>query len=182
MGEIDDHTILEQCRRKELQRAGFDLLMEKYQQQVYWQVRKMVIDHDDADDLVQDIFIKVWKNLHAFREDSKLSTWIYRIAANEVLSFLKKKKRMSFLSFGLYEEKLAGKLRAADYFTGDHIEAKFQRAMLTLPPKQRLVFQMKYYDEKTYEAMSEMLGTSVGALKASYHHAVKKIERYFTGH
>lgn len=167
MSEIEDHTILAQCKKPATRNAGFELLVRKYQQRVYWQVRKMVLDHNDSDDLVQEIFIKIWKGLQAFREDSLLSTWIYRIAVNEVLSFLNKKKRMSLLSLTGLEEKLAGKLTSEAYFDGDDMERKFQMAMLTLPAKQRLVFQMKYYDAMKYEEMSDILGTSVGALKAS---------------
>jgi len=136
----------------------------------------MVVDHDDADDLVQETFIKVWKNLDVFRAESGLYTWIYRIACNEALSFLKKKKlKYAFLP-GNYDHQLANKLADDNFFSGDEIERKLQNAIITLPEKQRLVFNLRYYDELKYEDMSEILGTSVGALKASYHIAVKKVE------
>lgn len=178
--ETSDNKILELCRNEDSLNFGFDLLVKKYQQRVYWQVRKMVIDHNDTDDLVQDIFIKIWKNLDSFREDAKLFTWIYRIATNEVLSFLNRKKRRYFLSLSSYEDHLYDKLQDDHFFTGDDIQKKFQKALLKLPPKQRLVFNMKYYEELKYNEISEILGTSVGALKASYHHAVKKIKDFVT--
>ena len=142
----------------------------------------MVIDHDDADDLVQETFIKVWKNLNQFRHDSKLYTWIYRIATNETLSFLKKKKRKYLLPINDYENQLAKNLEDDNFFTGDEIQLKLQKAILSLPEKQRLVFNMKYFDEMTYEEISEVFGTSIGALKASYHFAVKKIENNLKNH
>lgn len=138
----------------------------------------MVIDHDDADDLTQEIFIKIHKNITSFRADSQLFTWIYRIATNECLNFLEKKRRRFFIPIGDVQRELSNKLDRSIGFTGDEIQAKLQRAILTLPDKQRAVFHMKYYDDLTYEAISEISSTSVGALKASYHHAVKKIEEY----
>jgi RNA polymerase sigma-70 factor (ECF subfamily) len=138
----------------------------------------MVFDHDDANDLVQETFIKVWKNLDQFRADSKLYTWIYRIATNETLSFINKKKRKFLFPIVDYTKQLAKNLEDDNYFTGDEIQKKLHNAILTLPAKQRLVFNMKYFDELKYEEISEVLGTSVGALKASYHIAVKKIEQY----
>jgi RNA polymerase sigma-70 factor (ECF subfamily) len=157
---------------------GFNLLIRQYQQQVYWLIRRMVIDHDDTDDLVQETFIKVWKNLDSFRSDAKLYTWIFRIATNEALSFLNKKKRKMMIPLIHYDRVLAEKLTDGHDFTGDEIQKKLYKAMLTLPEKQRLVFQMKYFDEMKYEEMSEVLSTSVGALKASFHFAVKKIEEF----
>ncbi len=141
----------------------------------------MVIVHDDADDLVQDTFIKVWKNLSNFRNDSQLFTWIYRIATNEALSFLKQKKRKyMLLTFDLhhYDKLLTGNIQDDNYFTGDEVELKLHKSLLILPEKQRLVFNMKYFDNMKYDEISEVTGTSVGALKASYHIAVKKIEEY----
>ena len=138
----------------------------------------MVHDHDDSNDLVQDTFVKVWKNLKNFRADSKLYTWIYKIATNEALTFLKKKKRKYLLPIIDYENILSQKLQNDNFFSGDEIQLKLQKAILTLPKKQRLVFNMKYFDEMKYDDMSEVLGTSVGALKASFHIAVKKIENY----
>ena len=138
----------------------------------------MVIDHDDADDLTQEVFIKVWKNLASFRQDAQLYTWIYRIATNECLNFLSAKRRKFFLPLNDVAAELSQKLDASPTQDGDEILKKLQKALLHLPDKQRLVFNMKYYDELKYEEISEILGTSVGALKASYHHAVKKIEEY----
>lgn len=179
---IADKQILSLCLNPDTLNSGFELLLSKYQQQVYWQVRKMVIDHDDSDDLVQEIFIKVWKNLPSFREESKLSTWIYRISVNEVLSFLKKKKKRNLVSLTGVQKQLEQNLQDDPYFNGDKIQEEFQKALLLLPAKQRQVFQLKYYNELKYNEISIILGTSVGALKASYHHAVKKIERYFSDH
>ncbi len=138
----------------------------------------MVIEHNDTDDLVQDTFIKVWKNLKNFRSDSKLYTWIYRIATNEALTFLKSKKRKFFIPIVDYENHLSQSIEDDNYFSGDEIQMKLQKAILTLPEKQRLVFNMKYFNEMKYDDMSEVLGTSVGALKASFHIAAKKIESF----
>ena len=138
----------------------------------------MVLDHDDADDLVQEVFIKVYKNIDKFREDAQLYTWIYRIATNECLSFLNKKRRRFFLPIGDVEHELNQKLDDSSHIDGDEIQLKLQRALLKLPDKQRMVFNMKYFDEMKYEHISEITDTSVGALKASYHHAVKKIEEF----
>lgn len=152
------------------------MLVRAYQQRVYWHVRKMVIDHDDADDLTQEVFIKIHKYIENFREDSQLFTWIYRIATNECLTFLDKKKRRFFLPIGDVEGELTQKLESSSQISGDEIHLKLQKALLKLPDKQRLVFNMKYYEDLSYEEISEITTTSVGALKASYHHAVKKIE------
>jgi len=138
----------------------------------------MVIDHDDSDDLVQEVFIKVWDNLDRFREDSSLYTWIYRIATNECLNFLKKKKRRFFLPIGDVEHELNAKLDSSNHISGEEIQLKLQKALLKLPDKQRMVFNMKYFDDMKYEEIAKITETSVGSLKASYHHAVKKIEEF----
>lgn len=156
------------------------MLVRSYQQRVYWHVRKMVIDHDDSDDLTQEVFIKIHRYIDTFREDSQLFTWIYRIATNECLTFLNKKKRRFFLPIGDVEAELNTKLDSSPHISEDEIEKKLQKAILKLPDKQRLVFNMKYFEDLTYEQMSEITTTSVGALKASYHHAVKKIEDFLT--
>lgn len=156
------------------------MLVRGYQQRVYWHVRKMVIDHDDADDLTQEVFIKIHKYIDNFREDSQLFTWIYRIATNECLTFLNKKKRRFFLPIGDVEGELTQKLESSSQISGDEIQMKLQKALLKLPDKQRLVFNMKYYEDLSYEEISEITTTSVGALKASYHHAVKKIEEFLS--
>ncbi|NQZ77895.1 MAG: RNA polymerase sigma factor [Ekhidna sp.] len=171
-----EEEILLKIRDQETRNYGFNLLVREYQERIYWHVRKMVLDHEDADDLVQEIFIKVWKNLSKFREDSKLYTWVYRIATNECLNFLKKKKRRFFLPIHDLEGELAEKLTSSIDPSTDEIEMKLQKALLKLPDKQRIVFNMKYYDEMKFADIAEITGTSIGALKASYHHAVKKIE------
>lgn len=178
---LDDAIILEQFAQPHTQQQAFNALIQKYQRRVYWHIRKMVIDHDDADDLTQETFIKVWRYLPDFKEQSKLFTWIYRIATNECLTFLKKKRQRFFLPIVDVEGELTAKLTdGGAQLSGDVIELKLQKAILKLPEKQRLVFNMKYYDELKYEEISEIVGTSVGALKASYHLAVKKIEEYMT--
>jgi RNA polymerase sigma-70 factor (family 1) len=175
---IEDSDILEKFRDEETRHEAFTLLLKKYQQKLYWHIRRIVIEHEDADDVVQDVFIKVWKNLDSFRNDSQLYTWLYRIATNESITFLNKKKSKFNVSFEDLSEKLADSLNDDNFFSGDEIQKKLQKALLTLPEKQRLVFNMKYYDDLKFQEISDILGTSVGALKASYHLAVKKIEHY----
>ncbi len=175
---MTDAELLEKVANPETRNFGFNLLVRKYQQKVYWLIRKMVIDHDDADDLTQETFIKVWQALPKFRGDAQVYTWIYRIATNECLNFLAKKRRRFFLPIGDVENELANKLDENPGLTGDEIQLKLQKAILTLPDKQRLVFNLKYFDEMKYDDMAEVTGTSVGALKASYHLAVKKIEDF----
>lgn len=185
---MTDQELLEKYRDPSSRNYAFNLLIRKYQQKIYWHVRKMVIDHDDADDLVQETFIKVWAGLEQFRGDSQLYTWIYRIATNECLNFLNKKRRKFFLPIGDVEGELLEKLEENSDFTtsggdisGEEVQLKLQKALLKLPDKQRLVFNMKYFDDMKYEEISEITGTSVGALKASYHLAVKKIEEFLNG-
>jgi len=173
---MSEDLIIEKLRNEETINYGFNLLIRAYQEKIYWHIRKMVIDHDDADDVTQDVFIKVWKNIHSFREESKLSTWVYRIATNECLTFLRKKKAKQFFSLNSLGNNLENKLTMEDSFSGDEIQLKLQKALLKLPDKQRMVFNMKYFDEMKFNEISEITGTSVGALKANYHHAVKKIE------
>lgn len=176
MKQVEDEDILIKFSDEGTRNEAFNLLITKYQEKIYWHVRRLVIDHDDADDLVQEVFIKVWKNLGKFRNDSKLYTWIYRIATNESITFLNKQKQRNQTSFEDVSEELSESLVASSYFNGDKVQMKLQQALLTLPEKQRLIFNMKYYDELKYDEISEILGTSVGALKASFHIAVKKIE------
>jgi len=178
--EVDnnDADLLEQFRNESTRNYAFHQLVTKYQKRVYWQVRRIVIDHDDSNDVVQNVFIKVWKNLHNFKEASRLYTWLYRIAVNESLTFIKQKRAPLFISFEKVEYGLSRKLTDDNYFKGDEVEKKLQQAILTLPAKQRTVFNMKYFEDMKYEEMSQVLDTSVGALKASYHHAVKKIEEF----
>jgi RNA polymerase sigma factor (sigma-70 family) len=175
---LEDHELLEKIRHPDSKNLGFTLLVRAYQQRVYWHIRKMVIDHDDADDLTQEVFIKIHKNIDTFRQDSRLYTWIYRIATNESLNFLQRKKRRFFLPIADLETELAGKVDSSPYVSGEEVQLKLQKALLKLPDKQRLVFNMRYYDNLSYEDIAAITETSVGALKASYHHAVKKIEEF----
>jgi RNA polymerase sigma-70 factor (ECF subfamily) len=179
---LEDLELVEKFLNSDTRNFAFNQLVRKYQQKVYWHIRKMVIDHDDADDLTQEVFIKIWKNLERFRQDAQLYTWIYRIATNECLNFLSSKRRKFFLPLHDVAAELTQKLDASPDLEGDEIQKRLQKAILQLPDKQRLVFNMRYYDELKYEEISEILGTSVGALKASYHHAAKKIEDFLTNH
>ena len=158
------------------QEAGFKILIKEYQQPLYWHIRKIVFDHEDADDVLQNTYIKVFKNIKNFRGESKLFSWMYRIATNEALTFIKQKSRKLRLSLNEFNEKQLNQLEADIYFEGDAIALKLQLAVANLPEKQRLVFNLKYYEELKYDEISEILETSVGGLKASYHHAVKKIK------
>jgi len=176
--QVDDAEILRKFQDEKTRNEAFNLLLKKYQQKLYWHIRRMVIDHDDADDLIQDTFVKVWKNLPGFRSDAQLYTWMYRIATNECITFLNKKKQKNNIPLDDVAYELADTLADSSYFNGDQAQLKLQQAILTLPEKQRLVFNMKYYDDMKYEEMSDVLGTSVGALKASFHLAVKKIEAF----
>ena len=173
-----DKDIIEKIKDNKTVDYGFNLLMEKYQEKVYWVIRRMVIDHESSDDIAQETFVKVWKNLDKFKGESKLYTWIYRIATNEALTHLRKKKRRFFLSIGDIENELMSTLEADIYYSGDVIQLKLQKAILTLPEKQRLVFNMKYFEELKFREIAEVLEVTVGSLKAQYHHAVKKIEKY----
>lgn len=175
---MEEQFIIEKLKNPETRQYGFNLLTREYQERVYWHIRKMVIDHDDANDLTQEAFIKVWKNLDKFREESRLFTWIYRIATNECLSFLNKKKRKFFVPIHDVAGELATKIDEGHLVSGDEIQLKLQKAILTLPEKQRAVFNMKYFDELKFDEIAEITGTSVGALKASYHLASKKIEKF----
>jgi len=176
--EVEDAEILSKFQNEKTRNEAFNMLLKKYQQKIYWHIRRMVIDHDDSDDLVQDVFIKVWKNLANFRNDAQLYTWMYRIATNECITFLNKKKQKNNISLDDVSYELAETLADSTYFNGDAAQRKLQEAILTLPDKQRMVFNMKYFDDMKYEEMSQVVGTSVGALKASFHLAVKKIETF----
>ena len=180
--EHSDEQLLTLFMEESSRHFAFNLIMKKYQKRVYMHIRRLLIDHDDTDDVLQNTFIKVWKNLENFKSDSQLFTWIYRIATNESITFLNKKRKRFFIPIVNVEHELSGKLESESQFSGDKVQLKLQKAILTLPEKQRVVFNMKYYDELKYEEMSEITGTSVGALKASYHHAVKKIEEYILNH
>jgi len=165
-------------RQPENREKAFTAIIRKYQERLYWHIRRMVADHDDTDDVLQNVFIKVWNGLDNFREDSRLYTWLYRIATNESLSFLEQLKRRAVVSMDGMGEALQDKIRADAHFDASKLEWKLQLAIQELPEKQRLVFSLRYYDEMPYQEMSQVLETSEGALKASYHHAAKKIEDY----
>ncbi|MBK6839441.1 MAG: sigma-70 family RNA polymerase sigma factor [Bacteroidetes bacterium] len=179
--EHTDIDLLRQFREESTRHYAFNMLVRKYQQRLYWHIRRIVIDHEDANDIIQNVFIKVWKSLINFREDSQLYTWLYRIATNESLTFLNQKKRRFAIPFSDVEHELSNSLSSDTYFSGEKIQLKLQQAVLKLPTQQRIVFNMKYYDGMKYEEISAILGVSVGGLKASYHHVVKKIEKYLTG-
>jgi RNA polymerase sigma-70 factor (ECF subfamily) len=155
---------------------GFRLLVEKYSERLYWHIRRLVILHEDADDALQNTFVNVWKSLGNFRGESALYTWLYTIATNEALALIKKRKRNAAVSLDNLESYFTSSHEGSTWFDGDAAQLKLQNAILRLPDKQRIVFNLKYFDEMTYEEMSKVLKTSEGALKASYHHAVKKIE------
>lgn len=173
-----EQEILALLQDKDTLKKGFEMIVAKYSEQLYWQIRRMVIMHDDANDLLQNTFIKAWLNIEYFRGDAKLSTWLYRIALNECLTFLNKQRAVNMVPIDDPDVALIERLEGDSYFAGDHVQLLLQKALLTLPEKQRMVFNLKYFQEMKYEEMSEIFGTSVGALKASYHHAVKKVEKY----
>ena len=179
-GEYTDSELVKIFHDPQKKEYAFNLIVQRYQERLYWHVRKILVDHDDTDDTLQEVFLKVWRNLESFRDESSLFTWMYRIATNEALTFLRRKKRRSILSLTSVEHQLSESLESDEYFNGDAIQKKLQKAVLSLPEKQRLVFNMKYFDEMKYDEIAEILETSVGSLKASYHHAVKKIENYLS--
>ena len=172
---IDEKELVKQLQDPKTAPKAFETLLSSYSQPVYWQIRKMVVNHEDANDLVQNVFLKAWNNLHNFRGEAKLSTWLFKIAVNESINFINKEKQRLQLSETADESFLMNNIEADSFFDGDALQEELQKAILKLPEKQRLVFNMRYYDEMKYEEISDILGTSVGALKASYHHAVKKI-------
>lgn len=178
MGKTDDSELLVMLRDENQRQKAFNLLVKDYSDNLYWQIRKMVLSHDDANDVLQNTFLKCWSNLDQFRGDSRISTWLYRIAINESYTFLNKERQKNVYGITDLEDTMVQNLQGDPYFDGDEAVLKLQKAVLSLPDKQRLVFNMKYYDELKYEEISEILGTSVGALKASYHYAVQKIEAY----
>ncbi len=178
MTELNDKELVSLFKSSPQREQVFRVIIERYQRKLYWHIRRMLVDHDDTDDVLQNVFIKVWKNLDQFKEEAQLYSWLYRIASNETISFIRKRKEERFIRLGETEQDIEGLLSEDHHFKGDEIQKKLQLAIQSLPEKQRLVFNMKYYEEMKYEDMSEILETSVGALKASYHHAVKKIESY----
>lgn len=179
---LDDKDLLYQFKQPSEKERAFTAIIKKYQEKLYWHIRRIVIDHDDANDILQNMFIKVWNSLDNFREDSKLYTWLYRIATNECFTFLEQLKRRSAVSLSEVEGGLVNKIKADQNFNPNKLEWKLQLAIQHLPEKQRIVFSLRYYDEMPYEEMSRVLETSEGALKASYHHAAKKVEDYIINH
>ena len=174
----NEEQLIEQLHDPKQCQAAFAKIVEKYSQGIYWQIRRMVFNHDDANDIMQNVFLKAWSNIDNFRGSAKLSTWLYKIAINESITFINKERARNEASAD-DDSFLLNNIEADPYFDGDEVQKKLQRAINSLPEKQRLVFNMRYYDEMKYEDISEILGTSVGALKASYHHALKKIETFF---
>lgn len=180
MQQYSDEEILSLYRDEQSRNMALHHLIQKYQQKLYWHIRKIVISHDDTDDVLQNTFIKIFQNLKNFKGDSKLYSWMYRIATNESLTFIKQKAKKNKVSTEELNTKIIDNLAADVYFEGDEIQIKLQKAIALLPTKQQLVFKMKYFEELKYEEIAVILNTSVGALKASYHHAVKKIEAFVT--
>jgi RNA polymerase sigma factor (sigma-70 family) len=176
---LDDRALLVLFREEATRERAFNEVVKRYQERLYWHVRRMVVTHEDANDVLQNVFIKVWRALGDFREEANLYTWLYRIATNESLTYIEQQKRRSSLSLSDFEGALENRLTAEKGFDANKLEWRLQQAIQSLPDKQRAVFNLRYYDEMPYEQMSEVLETSVGALKASYHHAVKKIEAFF---
>ncbi|RQO32302.1 RNA polymerase subunit sigma [Taibaiella sp. KBW10] len=174
----DDKELLAAFREDATRERAYTKIVKKYQERLYWHVRRMVINHEDANDVLQNVFIKVWTYLENFREESNLYTWMYRIATNETLTFLEKEKKRASLSFSDHESGLSNKLHAEKGFDANKLEWRLQQAIQSLPTKQKAVFLLRYYEEMPYEEMSKVLETSTGALKASYHHAVKKVEEF----
>ena len=172
----EDKEIIEIYKQEGREEYAFNLLVRKYSERLYWHIRKLTCSHDDANDLLQTTLVKIWQNLPTFREESKLYTWLYRIATNETLTFLKKKRLVSLLSLSDYDSILENKLHSDKYFNGDKLQLALHRAIIKLPDKQRAVFNLRYFQQMKYEDISEIMNTSVGALKASYHHAYQKIK------
>ncbi len=173
-------AFIAELQEKKTQEQAFRKLVATYKERLYWHIRRIVLNHDDADDVLQNTFIKVYRNIDGFKGESALYSWMYRIATNEAISFLNSAARKYNISSEEWMEKKASQLSADPYFEGDALQLKLQKAIASLPEKQRIIFNMKYFEELKYEEISEIIGTSVGALKASYHHAVKKIEQYIT--
>ena len=176
---IDERQLVAMLSDPASQQKAFELVVRQYSEQLYWQVRRIVLTHEDANDVMQNVMLKAWANLDTFRKDSKISTWLYRIAINESLDFVRRQKKMSASTSMDAEGSVANTLLADNYFDGDETEAQLQEAIAQLPDVQRTVFNLRYFDEMKYSEISKILHTSEGALKASYHIAVKKISEFF---
>ncbi|MFT7331169.1 MAG: RNA polymerase sigma factor (sigma-70 family) [Roseivirga sp.] len=179
---IDEQALVQELKDKTTQEQAFRILMSQYKERLYWHVRKIVISHDDADDVLQNTFIKVYRSIDKFNSESKIYSWMYRIATNEAITFINKKAKEKKVDISEYNLNMIHTLQEDSLYDGNEIQLVLQQAIATLPKKQQLVFNMKYFDEIKYSDMSEMLETSVGALKASYFHAVKKIEKIIKSH
>lgn len=177
-----EKELLSMLNNPQTQRQAFGIIVQQYSEQLYWQVRRIVMNHDDADDVMQNAMLKAWNSIDSFRSDSKLSTWLYRIVINESLDFIRRQKKQAAVSTDNDMTGIANTLMADRYFDGDEAQAKLQAAIALLPEVQRTVFNLRYYDEMKYSEISQILNTSEGALKASYHIAVKKISEYFKQH
>ena len=178
----DEITLIEQLKNVRTKEVAFRELISQYKERLYWHIRKIVISHDDADDVLQNTFIKIFRNIDKFKEDSKLYSWMYRIATNESITFINKRAKERSIDISEMHTELVSTLQSDVYFSGDEIQIILQKAIASLPQKQQLVFNMKYFDDLKYDEISSILETSVGALKASYFHAVKKIEKYIKTH
>mgnify|MGYP001420369474 CR=1 FL=1 len=177
---IAEQELIHKLKSENYKQGAFRELLKLYQERLYWHIRKIVLNHDDTDDVLQNTFIKIYNNIDGFKEESKLYSWMYRIATNEAITFLNQKAKRNNTTIEKEQEMAINNLESDVYFEGDEIQLKLQKAIATLPEKQQLVFNMKYFDDHTYEELSEILETSVGALKSSYHLAVKKITAYLT--
>lgn len=173
-----EHEILELIKTTSTAEAGYRMLLQEFQEQLYWQIRKLVLDHDDAHDVLQNVFVKVFKGIHNFKGDSKLSSWLYRIAYNESMTFLTRKSKQLKITNQELHSHLVNQLEADVYFTSDEIQFTLQKALADLPKRQREIFNMRYYDEVKFKDIAQLLELSEGAVKASYHIAAKKIEQF----
>lgn len=175
---IDEIALVEELQNIQTKEKAFRILIKEYKERLYWHIRKIVISHDDADDVLQNTFIKIFKGIDNFKQDSKLYSWMYRIATNESITFINKRARERNIDITEMKQELVSNLQSDRWFSGNDIELILQEAVATLPEKQQLVFNMKYFDHMKYQEISDILDTSVGGLKASYFHAVKKIELF----
>ena len=178
----NEEIVIEKLHNPATAREAFGQVVEHYGERIYWQIRKMVVSHEDADDLLQNTFLKAWNSIELFRAEARLSTWLYRIAVNETITFLNRERQRNSITVDDDDSFLLNNIEADPWFDGDELQLRLQQAIARLPEKQRLVFNMRYFDEMKYEDISLILGTSVGALKASYHHAAKKIEEFLLSH
>ncbi|GBL35263.1 ECF RNA polymerase sigma-E factor [Filimonas sp.] len=176
--ELNDEELFELFIQEETKEKAFTLIVKKYQERLYWHIRRFIVHHEDTNDILQNVFIKAWKGLHNFRQDAGLYTWLYRIGTNESLTYIANQKKKRSLSVSDHENGLSNRVKAEKGFDYNKLEWKLQLAIQSLPDKQKAVFTLRYYDEMPYEKMSEVLETSVGSLKASYHHASKKVEEF----